>query len=78
MAREPVNSKVASDRPVCAVCGTDTEAGGSFMRLHLETGRLEFCTPQCVRVYHADPGRFDHPKPPPKDGMKTWAVRWGP
>lgn len=71
------NAEVFPDRPVCAVCGKDTEAGGSFMRLHLETGRLEFCTPQCVRVYHADPGRFAGGKPPPPDGLTAWAVRWG-
>jgi ribosomal protein L24E len=72
------NAEVFPDRPVCAVCGKDTETGGSFMRLHLEGRRVEFCTPQCVRTYRAEPGRMAGKEAPREDGWSAWAVRWGP
>jgi hypothetical protein len=55
------------DREVCAVCGQNT-ADGHFMRIYLEGGRLDFCSPVCARVYNLEPERFGAPHrdlPPP-------------
>ena len=46
---------------VCAVCGTGTAEPRGFMRVYLEWGRLEFCTPGCGQVFNHDPARF-HPR----------------
>lgn len=72
------NAEVFPDRPVCAVCGKDSETGGSFMRLYVEGGRLEFCTPQCVRSYGATPGPVAGKEAQTRDGWTAWVVRWGP
>lgn len=68
----------AAGSPVCAVCGTDTETGRSFMRLHLAAGRLEFCTPHCVAVYHVQEERRAVADPALQDGRRAWLIRWGP
>lgn len=72
------NAEVFPARPVCVVCGKDTENGGSFMRLHLEEGRVEFCTPQCVRSYRGETDRPAGTETRPEDGWTAWTVRWGP
>jgi len=46
------------DREVCAVCGTGTAELRGFMRVYVEWGRLEFCTPACGQVFNHDPARF--------------------
>jgi len=72
------NAEVFPDRPVCAVCGKDTETGGGFMRLHLEGRRVEFCTPQCVRSYRTEPVGAAGVRERGEDGWTAWTVRWGP
>lgn len=54
-----VASKTPYDQDVCAVCGKDTTGGGSFMRVYLDRGRLEFCSPSCATVFNDNSGRFD-------------------
>ena len=53
-----VASRIPFDREICAVCGKDTASGG-FMRVYLEGGRLDFCTPACAHVFNQEPERFD-------------------
>ena len=65
------------DREVCAVCGRDTAGGQSFMRVYVERGRLDFCTPGCATHYTvtAVPGGSDL-NDPAAGGWHAWAVRW--
>ncbi len=58
----------------CAVCRRATADVGSFMRLHLEAGRLELCSPRCAGEFRAAP----QPGTPRIDGFACWQVRWGP
>jgi hypothetical protein len=51
---------VQSGLEVCAVCGKST-AEGHFMRLYLECGSLDFCTPVCAQGFNRDPTRFGVP-----------------
>ena len=46
------------DQETCAVCSRDTTSGPSFMRVYLERGRLEFCSPACAHVFNLEPTRF--------------------
>lgn len=46
------------DREICAVCGRDVSGGPSFMRVYLERGRLEFCSPACAHQFTDAPTRF--------------------
>lgn len=65
------------DAQQCAVCRRDTSVGPSFMRLYLEKGRLEFCTPTCARVYQEKPRTDDGAGQAEEGGWARWRVRWG-
>ncbi len=54
-----VAPKTPYDQDICAVCGKVTAGGPSFMRVYLERGRLDFCTPSCAAVFNGNSERFD-------------------
>lgn len=61
-----VATAIPFDREVCAACRAET-VGHCFMRVYLEEGRLEFCTPACAAVFNRDSQRFGAPVRKPID-----------